>query len=195
MSAVLGHLGVLGLVLAFVGVRLYYRWTWKPEQRQARAIGREKLLTTFVTFSLFVPPLTWVSTGWPSALGFEPPLGIRLGGLLLGLAGVLVVERAHRALAENFSPRLDLRPDHTLVVGGPYRFVRHPMYLGGILFSTGILLCSANLLAGAPLLMAMLLLLLLRLPDEERMLKERFGASWDAYAARSGRVLPRFSGP
>ncbi len=30
-----------------------------------------------------------------------------------------------------------------------------------------------------------------RIPVEERELSERFGATWDAYARRTGRVMPR----
>ncbi len=70
----------------------------------------------------------------------------------------------------------------TVVSTGPYAHVRHPMYAGGSLmfFGVPLLLGSAYGLALAPL---WVLLLALRIPIEEHMLREKL-AGYDAYAAR-----------
>jgi protein-S-isoprenylcysteine O-methyltransferase Ste14 len=70
----------------------------------------------------------------------------------------------------------------TVVTTGPYGFVRHPMYAGGSLLFFGVpmLLGSGYGLALAP---AWLILLMLRIPLEERMLRENLDG-YDAYMKR-----------
>ena len=70
----------------------------------------------------------------------------------------------------------------TVVTAGPYRYVRHPMYAGAILMFVGIplLLGSVCGLALAPL---WVVLLALRIPMEERMLREKLDGYGD-YATR-----------
>ena len=70
----------------------------------------------------------------------------------------------------------------TVVTTGPYSYVRHPMYAGGILMFLGIplLLGSAYGLALVPV---WIVLLSLRIPIEERMLKEKL-AGYEEYARR-----------
>jgi protein-S-isoprenylcysteine O-methyltransferase Ste14 len=70
----------------------------------------------------------------------------------------------------------------TVVMSGPYRYVRHPMYAGASLMFVGIplLLGSGYGLALAPL---WLVLLALRIPMEERILKEKLDG-YEDYARR-----------
>jgi protein-S-isoprenylcysteine O-methyltransferase Ste14 len=70
----------------------------------------------------------------------------------------------------------------TVVTSGPYRYVRHPMYAGASLMFVGIplMLGSGYGLALAPL---WLVLLALRIPMEERILKEKLDG-YEDYARR-----------
>ena len=69
------------------------------------------------------------------------PLWIRAGGLVLAGLGLLLLWRSHSALGKNFRPTLEVPPDQELVIAGPYRDVRHPLYLAFLLMlaSTGLL--------------------------------------------------------
>jgi len=69
-----------------------------------------------------------------------------------------------------------------VVTTGPYRFVRHPMYAGGLFyfFALPFMFGSWLGLAVVPIFIA---LLLARIPIEERMLRNDL-AGYDAYAAR-----------
>ena len=98
----------------------------------------------------------------------------------------------HRALGRNFSGTLALRPDHTLVVDGPYRWVRHPMYGCFVLLMLALLLLTANGVIGGLGFGAVGALLVLRTWREEAQLAERFGADYEAYRARTGALFPQW---
>ena len=101
--------------------------------------------------------------------------------------GLWLFHRSHADLGTNWSISLDVREGHRLVTGGVYRRVRHPMYLSLILYALGQALSLPNWVAGPSYLAAMSLIFLLRLGPEERMMREEFGADWEAYAESTGR--------
>jgi len=78
---------------------------------------------------------------------------------------------------------------HTVVTTGPYRYVRHPMYAGGILMFLGIplLLGSGYGFALAPVWVA---LLSFRIPIEERILREKLDGYEDYALCVRYRLIP-----
>lgn len=78
-----------------------------------------------------------------------------------------------------------------LCTTGPYRFVRHPIYAGGALFGFGLaLILNSWILLLWPLLSYFIFSALVR--KEEKMMETVFGEEYKRYAARTGRLLPRF---
>ncbi len=75
-----------------------------------------------------------------------------------------------------------------LVTSGPYRFIRHPIYTGVVLFCVAGASARPSLLA-AGLALAILAGSLARMFTEERLLRVRYPAYTD-YAARTRRMLP-----
>ena len=66
------------------------------------------------------------------------------------------------------------------------------MYSDLILMGLGWLLLTANWLVGAPLIVAILLIVISRVPREEALIIEVFGDEYRQYMQRSGRFLPRW---
>ncbi|MCB9781031.1 MAG: DUF1295 domain-containing protein [Alphaproteobacteria bacterium] len=172
-------------------MRVVYERQWKQAERQGVHDRREHLMTVGIALSQGIPAWIWIATDRLAVADVVLPLPLRWLGLGLTLAGLASFLWVHATLGRNFSPRLDMRADHTLVTSGPYRWVRHPMYTTNFVLVLGYFLLSANLAVLVPALVMLLVLVVVRVPDEEAMVRARFGAEWDAWAARTGRFLPR----
>jgi protein-S-isoprenylcysteine O-methyltransferase Ste14 len=96
---------------------------------------------------------------WPCSL-------VRPGvvGFGVGLAGAALLAWASVLLGRFLMHEAAVREDHDLVVRGPYRLIRHPVSLLGILIQG---------------------------ESEEQLLRERFGRQYERYAGRVGRLVPR----
>jgi protein-S-isoprenylcysteine O-methyltransferase Ste14 len=92
-------------------------------------------------------------------------------------------------LGHRFSGLVAIQANHTLVTDGIYRTVRNPSYLGALVISLGWSLAFRSI-AGIGLTVLLLLTLIGRMNAEERLLQEQFGAEYDAYRARTWRLLP-----
>jgi protein-S-isoprenylcysteine O-methyltransferase Ste14 len=122
-----------------------------------------------------------------------PPL-VRWAGLPLALGASAWVFWMFQTLGPNLTDTVAVRPTATLVTNGPYRYVRHPLYLGLAAVFLAMFLLTANLLvlAGGVIVLAFIVA---RTTIEERNLEERFGESYRAYCARTGKYWPRLSRP
>lgn len=94
-------------------------------------------------------------------------------------------------LESNWSPSLEIGERHTFVTTGVYRHIRHPVYASQALWSLAQLLLLPNWLAGWAGPVNFLPLYLSHIPHEEQMMRDDFGERYRAYAARTGRILPR----
>jgi protein-S-isoprenylcysteine O-methyltransferase Ste14 len=114
---------------------------------------------------------------------------VRYLGIALFVAGFLVMSLAEKTLGKMFSIQVVLQQDHTLVQNGIYRFIRHPRYLGILVYQTGVAFVFDSGIALA-LTGALMVLLLWRIRDEEKLLSDQFNSAWDDYRKRSWRLLP-----
>ena len=111
-------------------------------------------------------------------------------GVGLGAAGLILLVWVHHTLGRRWSTNLQLREEHTLVTGGPYRWARHPMYTALFSFFAGLVLVSASWLV-ALLVVVAILVLYARIGEEETMMIEQYGDEYRAYMQQTGRFLPR----
>ena len=146
-----------------------------------------------------------------SSEGLEPRLSALAGTFLLGLlafapkpaelsptltifalvliaVGSVLSAYVLRWLGRSFSIMAEAR---NLVIGGPYAYVRHPLYLTEEITIIGVILLNLSPLA-VLLGVAHWMLQLRRMHNEERVLRAAF-PEYDAYAAVTPRVIPRLS--
>ncbi|CAN7323923.1 isoprenylcysteine carboxyl methyltransferase [Devosia sp. Root413D1] len=135
----------------------------------------------------------WIS-GWqvgPALAGIEP---LRwLGGSLLLLGAVLLVETFARFALQGRGTPAPVYPTETLVVTGSYRFVRNPMYVAVVSLILGQGLLFGNLAVLAYGAAIWLIVHLFVISYEEPTLARSFGARYERYKANVRRWIPRLT--
>jgi protein-S-isoprenylcysteine O-methyltransferase Ste14 len=111
-----------------------------------------------------------------------------LGVVLFAVGGALRIWPVF-VLGNRFSGLVAIQPGHSLVTTGIYGVVRHPSYLGAIVMSLGWALVFRSGL-GVLLVVLLMIPLLGRISAEERLLASEFGAEYEAYRARTSRLIP-----
>jgi protein-S-isoprenylcysteine O-methyltransferase Ste14 len=142
---------------------------------------------------VFVPEriLEAAGIGRPTHLGIVEYAGLTTGaaGAALALSCVITFVLVGRGTPAPFDP------PRRLVVRGPYKYVRNPMYLGAALALSGAALVyrSSALFGYAVVFLVAAHVFVIRY--EEPALTRLFGAEYGAYQARVGRWLPCRSPP
>ncbi len=111
-----------------------------------------------------------------------------IGVVLFAAGGALRIWPVY-VLGNRFSGLVAIQPDHTLETRDVYGFIRNPSYLGllvmtlgwGLAFRTGI---------GVVLTVLLIPPLIARMDAEEALLSARFGKEYEAYRARTSRLIP-----
>jgi protein-S-isoprenylcysteine O-methyltransferase Ste14 len=126
-----------------------------------------------LTWTSWTPPYTWLGS---------------IGGGVILLAGILLLAVAIFRLGSNLTPVPYPKDEGTLIETGPYRFVRHPMYCGGILIAFGWgLLVHGWLTLGYAIIM--LLFFDVKSRREEQWLKVKF-SDYGEYQKRVRKLIP-----
>ena len=129
-------------------------------------------------------------------LATRPPLDpVSIAGtlaVLLLMGGAIgLFAASSRALGRNWSIVARTRSDHELVRHGPYALVRHPIYLGLMLFMLALAVALGHywsLVAAIPLYWAGTLI---RTRIEDRLLEASFGDTFRDYARSTPALIPR----
>ena len=116
--------------------------------------------------------------------------GLAVLTVAIAVASTWLVNAAARRLGKQWALAARLVEGHTLIQDGPYRFVRNPIYAGmfGMLVATGLAATQ-----WVPLLIAIVLFIAgtyIRIRSEECLLREAFGAEFEAYARNVPALIP-----
>lgn len=174
---------------------LYWGWNWlrvKPAVRDEPVLPR--LLKYWLPLGvavLLIEP-TGLFDATPLGLRFVPlaaaPACVWIGAALTW-AGVLFACAARFVLGRNWSSVVQLKQGHELIVAGPYRLVRHPIYTGLLLAFIGTALAIGEWRGVlGTLIVGLSFWFKLRL--EERWMRERFGAAYLEYMRGTWALIP-----
>ncbi len=114
---------------------------------------------------------------------------VRYFGFAFILSGFFLMQLAEKYLDRQFSVKVTIQENHKLVRTGPYKYIRHPRYLGIIIFFTGISFVFRSYLAIGIIVM-LSMVLAWRIFAEESLMKQEFEKEWDNYCATSWRLIP-----
>jgi protein-S-isoprenylcysteine O-methyltransferase Ste14 len=187
-AALFAHPALVALAIAPAAMTvaaLFADGNLSPGVREDR--GNRWVITAFGVLGLlgaFLPAYTdriefWTidgdATRWVGVLLFAIGGGLRIWPVFV--------------LGDRFSGLVAIQPGHTLVTTGVYAVIRHPSYLGLLTSSLGWGLAFRS---GVGVLITTLLLvpLLARIRAEEALLSSQFGAEYDAFRARTWRLVP-----
>jgi protein-S-isoprenylcysteine O-methyltransferase Ste14 len=103
--------------------------------------------------------------GWSSVAAWVSVIGDVLVAAGLGIAMLVVVQNGYAAAT------VTVETDQTLVSGGVYKFVRHPMYVGNVIMMVGIPLALGSYW-GLLFIIPGVVVLVFRILDEEELLTQ-----------------------
>ncbi|KAF7424066.1 hypothetical protein PC9H_009367 [Pleurotus ostreatus] len=178
---------------------------WLTALTEAMAIVTNMVYLSSKSRRPFIMEFTLITSSFPHALSAErvavTPLSL-LGSMTTFLGAMLRVS-CYNTLGKLFTFELSLHRGHRLITAGPYNYIRHPSYTGMIMTIIGVI-CS-NAAKGSwlresgiihfPLVqitvaywltvaMAVIVSLVLRIPNEDEILRQAFGEEWTAWSKK-----------
>lgn len=193
------------VILGYLSISLFTIWCLSEimiglislRNRSRGLSERAERFSYFIVWFSTVPPigLEYVLRAHPTfADGFGSlstlfPLIGYLGCLLLTF-GITIRLMAVATLQSYFTVSVSILEKHAIVDTGIYGIIRHPAYLGHLASLLGIGLVLGNWVGLVALVLLPLAGILYRIQVEERVLLRHFGASYQAYANRTKRLLP-----
>jgi len=179
------RVALAAVLFALAGASLFAGGNLTSGVREDR--GNRWVIGVFAVIGLldgFVPAWTDRMEFW--TLGND---AVRWIGVFLFAAGGALRLWPVFVLGNRFSGLVAIQPGHTLVTSGVFGVIRNPSYLGLLINSLGWALAFRS---GVGVLLTAVLIppLVARIRAEERLLRAQFGAEYDAYCARTWRLLP-----
>jgi len=119
-----------------------------------------------------------------------PLVFLEIAGLAVYVLGFFLMAWALLRLGGNYQLGGSApRPEDTMVMDGPYRLVRHPMYTAALSIALG-LACLTQSLACLLVFCTYLVLILSLIPIEEEGMRRVYGGRYGAYERETGKLLP-----
>lgn len=165
---------------------------WKVLWMIRRHPGRAEILagrfTTYAFFTTFLLNL-FLSFG-EGCLRGAPPLPPAILGAVLLAARIGVLERCVRALGKDDAYFISVTSEQRLVQSGPYAWCRHPIYASRFLMTAGMPLVFGAWCSLPAFLLLDGALVVLRVAEEEKILRRRFGSGYARYASGVFALVP-----
>ncbi|MGO9340599.1 MAG: methyltransferase family protein [Terracidiphilus sp.] len=143
------------------------------------------------TFAAFIP---WWISHWRIHSSFPGFAAVRvIGGLLIAAGMIVVLDAFARFALQGIGTPAPIYPTRRLVVSGPYRYVRNPMYIAVVSLVLGQALLFGDIHLLVYGLCAWLATHLFVLLYEEPTLRRSFPDDYAAFTANVPRWIPRLT--
>jgi protein-S-isoprenylcysteine O-methyltransferase Ste14 len=176
-----------GIILLFLVCIVYFGWARRNYFIQTTATPSLRRGLRPIGTVLSVVNLVAIATSGIDEVGVQgvAALGSLIAALLLFFAAARAHGDSRPAIA--FTPE----PPRALTFGGPYRWVRHPIYTSYLLFWVGALIAAPNIVTGASIVVMFSLYLRAAIEEEQIIANSLLGEQYLVYTRRVGRFFPR----
>jgi protein-S-isoprenylcysteine O-methyltransferase Ste14 len=177
------------------GIGLFWLAGLAFTKRVARRMPASARLFQIAVGLLGVTLMTgrWFDQGWMAHLFLpDTPGALQFAawtGLALTFVGCLFACWARITLGGNWSGEATVKHNHELIVSGPYALTRHPIYTGLLTAAIGTTLIIARWHSVVGLVVVVLMLIL-KMSQEERMMTQQFPESYASYRRRVRALIP-----
>lgn len=191
------------LWIIFLGIRGYFgRKARPPNQRRTRKerwadqIKYESKwlvilrIATFYATIIFIVLWVFIPSLLPLWSQLIVPSINRWLGIIVGILMIPCITWIGIHLDRQVSGTLEIKVGHQLVTSGPYKYIRHPMYLVYFIFNLAMLIVCVNLIFILIFLIGFLLVIP-RMRVEEQMMLDQFGEEYHEYMRQTGRFIPK----
>jgi protein-S-isoprenylcysteine O-methyltransferase len=185
------------MVLLLLGCAFLISGMYRSRARKEEFIKRQEegWLAVVIRLAAALPLLAMILLNtffpeWVSWSKINLPAWLRIVGMVLATGSVLWIWWVFRTIGSNISETVLTKESHQLVTSGPYRWIRHPLYAGALLFLFSLSLVYKDWVVFAFAIAGLLAFRLLVIPVEEEKLLEAFGEDYEYYQSRTGSLLP-----
>ncbi len=120
----------------------------------------------------------------------EVETSVFYAGIAVIVAGMLLRMYCWRVLGIFFTHTVTIANDHKVVDQGPYKFVRHPSYLGALMTLGGLGLAQHSWASLSMLLLGSFAIYIYRIEVEERALEGALGDAYAQFKKSRKRLIP-----
>jgi protein-S-isoprenylcysteine O-methyltransferase Ste14 len=120
------------------------------------------------------------------------PLGgwLTWTGVAIMISGIVFRRHAISVLGKYFTASVQIQKDHELIKAGPYRYIRHPSYLGILILTVGLGIALSNWVSLLLCIVLPAIGIMRRVKVEEKELELHFGDRYLDYRKSTWRIIP-----
>jgi protein-S-isoprenylcysteine O-methyltransferase Ste14 len=186
---------VYAVLLALVRLPQHLRYSKREGGTPAKVTRSEYWTFPLAFIGMLIIPLAHIFTPWLEGFRMGLPDPVRLLGPVVATMGLFFLLWVHWTLGHHWSPISEITHEHKLVVEGPYKYIRHPMYTAFYMLIIGASLNLSNWAVTIACLASWHIFCKVRIDAEEAMMKKEFGREYQEYIEMTGSLLPRLRKP
>jgi len=111
-------------------------------------------------------------------------------GVAVMICGIIFRQYVIAVLGKFFTAQVQIQANHELIKAGPYRYIRHPSYLGIFILALGLGIALANWISLLLCIVLPLIGIMRRIRVEEKELEKYFGKQYQDYRRSTWAFIP-----
>ena len=132
-----------------------------------------------------------INPSWMAWSSMALPAWARWVGVAIGFVCIPLFLSLFSSIGSNISETVLTKKDHQLIMTGPYRWIRHPLYTVAMALFFSYSLIASNWWMLTFTTIGLVMIVALVIPREEAELVAKFGREYESYRKRVGKLVPR----